>query len=121
MLKVKYKQDGMKSVAQSLYSRLPETAEMKFVRDVSELQSEVSQTNRVRLQNQNQPGRAAEPGLKYINPNTTQLIWDIQPKQETKSLSGFTKRIWKFYLFFAHKNIDTDKITTEVWIFWLLY
>lgn len=59
MLKVKYKQDGMKSVAQSLYSRLPETAEMKFVRDVSELQSEVSQTNRVRLQNQ--PGWAAEP------------------------------------------------------------
>lgn len=38
---IKYKENGIKSLPQSLYSQLPETAEMKFAKNVAELQSEV--------------------------------------------------------------------------------
>lgn len=37
----KYREDGMKSLSQSFYSQLSETAETQFAKTVSELQSEV--------------------------------------------------------------------------------
>lgn len=40
----KYKEDGMRSLSQSFYSQLPETAETQFAKTVSELQSEVRET-----------------------------------------------------------------------------
>lgn len=40
----KYKEDGIKSLSQSLYSQLPETAETQLAKTVSELQSEVTTT-----------------------------------------------------------------------------
>lgn len=41
LLQNKYKEDGIKSLSQSLYSQLPETAETQLAKTVSELQSEV--------------------------------------------------------------------------------
>lgn len=41
----KYKADGLKCLPQSLYSHLPETNETQFVRSVSELLSEVRNSN----------------------------------------------------------------------------
>lgn len=41
LLQNKYKEDGMKSLSQSLYSQLPETTETQLAKTVSELQSEV--------------------------------------------------------------------------------
>lgn len=38
----KYKEDGVKSLCESLYSQLPETAELQFAKSVSDLQSQVS-------------------------------------------------------------------------------
>lgn len=38
----KYKEDGMRSLSQSFYSQLPETAETQLARSVSELQSQVT-------------------------------------------------------------------------------
>lgn len=43
-LQCKYKENGIKSLSQSLYSHLPETAETQLARTVSELQSEVRKT-----------------------------------------------------------------------------
>ena len=40
-LQNKYKEDGKRSVYNSVYSQLPETAEIQFVKAVSELQSQV--------------------------------------------------------------------------------
>lgn len=37
----KYKEGGRRSLSQSFYSQLPETAETQFARAVAELQSEV--------------------------------------------------------------------------------
>lgn len=44
-LQVKYKEDGMKSLSQSVYSQLPETTETQFAKTVSELQSQVRTTH----------------------------------------------------------------------------
>lgn len=44
-LQIKYKEDGVKSLSQSFYSQLPQTAETQFARAASELQSEVSQAD----------------------------------------------------------------------------
>lgn len=41
----KYKEDGMRSLSQSFYSQLPETAETQLARSVSELQSQVTTTH----------------------------------------------------------------------------
>lgn len=41
----KYKEDGKRSLAQSFYSQLPETSDTQFAKSVSELQSEVSETD----------------------------------------------------------------------------
>lgn len=38
----KYKDSGRRSLSQSFYSQLPETAHTEFVKTVTELQSEVS-------------------------------------------------------------------------------
>lgn len=38
----KYKEDGKRSLSQTLYSQLPRTAETQFAKSVSELQSEVT-------------------------------------------------------------------------------
>lgn len=38
----KYKEDGMRSLCQSFYSQLPDTAETQLAKTVSELQSEVT-------------------------------------------------------------------------------
>lgn len=40
----KYKEDGIRSLSQSFYSQLPETAETQLAKTVSELQSEVRTT-----------------------------------------------------------------------------
>lgn len=37
----KYKQEGLRNLSHSLYSQLPHTADTQFVKNVSELQSEV--------------------------------------------------------------------------------
>lgn len=41
LLQIKYKEEGLKSLCQSIYSQLPETMETQFARNVSELQSDV--------------------------------------------------------------------------------
>ena len=42
LLQIKYKEDGMRSLSQSVYCQLPETAETQLAKTVSELQSEVT-------------------------------------------------------------------------------
>lgn len=41
LLQIKYKEEGKKSLSQSLYSQLPETTETRFAHNLSELQSSV--------------------------------------------------------------------------------
>lgn len=39
---LRYKEGGKKDLSSSLYSRLPETTEIQFAKEVAEMQSEVS-------------------------------------------------------------------------------
>lgn len=41
LLQIKYKEEGLKSLSQSVYSQLPETMATQFARNVSEAQSDV--------------------------------------------------------------------------------
>lgn len=41
LFQVKYKEEGKKQASTSLYSQLPETAEIQFAKQMSEMQSEV--------------------------------------------------------------------------------
>lgn len=55
---IKYKEEGLKSLPHSLYSRLPQTTDTQFAKSVSELQSEVGgANNRIQLEPANPGGR----------------------------------------------------------------
>lgn len=70
---IKYKEEGLKSLPQSLYSQLPQTADTEFAKSVSELQSEVGGANNCMQLDPANPG-----GRRNADVNVYVLSEEIQ-------------------------------------------